>query len=327
MQDKSLRKPLVSVIIPTWNGRDHLERCLPSVVGQGYEPVEIIVVDNGSTDGTVGWLAREWGEVRVLALPRNVGFASGVNAGLSIARGGLIALLNNDTEAEPDWLARLVEAACRHPDAGMVASKLKLWTDRSRLHSAGDFYTVSGRPGNRGVWSEDDGRWEEEEWIFAPCAGAALYRRELFDTVGTFDERFGSYLEDVDLAWRAQLAGFRCRFAPQAIVYHKVSATGGGPLASYYNGRNWIYVLVKNVPLSILRRYWRAILWEQARVAWEALRAWRGAAARARLRGQLAGLLAVPKLLRWRRGNLAGRSPQVSDTEILALLERPFAES
>ncbi len=250
-----------------------------------------------------------------------VGFTSGINAGIKVARGELLVLLNNDTEAEPDWLAQLVAVAQRHPEAGMVASKLKLWDDRTRIHSAGDFYTVSGRPGNRGVWNKDEGQWEREEWIFAPCAGAALYRRSLFDAIGTFDERFGSYLEDVDLAWRAQLAGFGCRFAPRAVVYHRVSATGGGPLASFYNGRNWIYVLVKNVPGSILRRHWPAIVREQLRIAWDALRAWRGAAARARLRGQLAGLLALPRLLRWRRANLAQRNPRVSDEALLALLD------
>ena len=210
----------------------------------------------------------------------------------------------------------------KHPQAGMVASKLKLWDDRTRIHSAGDYYTVSGRPGNRGVWQVDGEEWEKEEWIFSPCAGAALYRRDLFESIGGFDERFGSYLEDIDLAWRAQLAGFGCRFAPKAIVYHRVSATGGGTFASYLNGRNWIYVLIKDVPTSILRRYWLAILGEQAKVALDAMRAWRGAAARARLRGQLAGLLALPKLLRWRRHTQKQRAPQVSDAALLALLEK-----
>jgi GT2 family glycosyltransferase len=313
-------RPLVSVVIPSWNGRHHLEQCLPSLVRQSYQPLEIIVVDNGSDDGTVEWLRQAWREVKVLDLPENIGFAAGVNAGLEVALGRYIALLNNDTEAEPDWIDQLIAVAEQHHEAGMIASKLKLWNDRTRLHSAGDYYSVSGRPGNRGVWQEDDEQWRREAWVFAPCAGAALYRRELFDTVGLFDERFGSYLEDIDLAWRAQLAGFKCRFAPHAVVYHRVSATGGGPLASYYNGRNWIYVLVKNVPGSILRQYWLAILREQGRVAWEALRAWRGDAARARLRGQLAGCLALPRLLSWRRANLARRAPAVSDEEILALL-------
>jgi GT2 family glycosyltransferase len=207
-------RALVSVVIPSWNGRHHLEQCLPSLARQHYQPIELIVVDNGSDDGTPAWLAQAWPEVRVLALPENIGFAAGVNAGLEMARGRYIALLNNDTEAEPDWIEQLVEVAERHPEAGMIASKLKLWNDRSRLHSAGDYYSVSGRPGNRGVWQEDGEQWQQEEWVFAPCAGAALYRQELFDAIGMFDERFGSYLEDIDLAWRAPLRAARHRVSP-----------------------------------------------------------------------------------------------------------------
>lgn len=323
-RDESARKqnPLVSVIIPTWNGKHHLEQCLPSLAKQTYHPFEIIVVDDASQDDTLAWLSKNWATVRVVAKPVNQGFASGINSGLAVVKGELIALLNNDTEAEPDWLEQLVKVMQKHPQAGMVASKLKLWDDRTRIHSAGDYYTVSGRPGNRGVWQVDGEEWQKEEWIFSPCAGAALYRRDLFESIGGFDERFGSYLEDIDLAWRAQLAGFGCRFAPKAIVYHRVSATGGGTFASYLNGRNWIYVLIKDVPTSILRRYWLAILGEQAKVALDAMRAWRGAAARARLRGQLAGLLALPKLLRWRRHTQKQRAPQVSDAALLALLEK-----
>jgi GT2 family glycosyltransferase len=313
---------LVSVIIPSWNGKHHLETCLPSLAGQTYRSFELIVVDNGSTEGTVTWLGHSWPAARIVALPENRGFTVAVNVGIQAARGELIALLNNDTEVERDWLEQLVDVIGRHPGAGMVASKLKLWDDRTRIHSAGDFYTVGGRPGNRGVWSVDDGQWDEEEWIFAPCAGAALYRRDLFDKVGLFDERFGSYLEDIDLAWRAQLAGFRCRYAPRAVVYHRVSATGGGATASYYNGRNWLYVLIKNVPGSILRRYWMSILREQAHVTLSAMKAWRGEAARARLRGQLAGLVALPRLLRWRRDNLMKRHAEVNDADLLALLVR-----
>ncbi len=313
--------PLVSVIIPTWNGKHHLELCLPSLAKQTYHPFEMIVVDDASQDDTLEWLAKEWPTVRVVAKSVNQGFASGINSGLTVVNGQLIALLNNDTEAEPDWLEQLVRVMQNNPEAGMVASKLKLWDDRTRLHSAGDYYTVSGKPGNRGVWEVDDGRWDEEEWIFSPCAGAALYKKELFETIGGFDERFESYLEDIDLAWRAQLAGFRCRFAPRAIIYHRVSATGGGKLASFLNGRNWIYVLIKDVPGSILRHHWRSILRTQTKVTLDALRAWRGEAARARLRGQLAGILALPKLFTWRRATQKQRASHVNDAMLLALLQ------
>ncbi len=313
--------PLVSVVIPTWNGRHHLEVCLPALFRQTYTPFEVIVVDNGSHDGTLAWLARKWPSVRVVALHRNYGVARAFNEGVKAARGAFVALLNNDTEPEPNWLAALVEVFNRHPEAGMAASKIRLWDDRRRLHAAGDYYTRSGRPGNRGVWEVDEGQYDVEADVFGPCGAAAMYRRELFDDVGLFDERFGSYLEDVDLAWRAQRAGWRCVYTPGAVVYHKISATGGGPLASFYTGRNWIYVLAKDYPAPLLRRYWRQILHEQWNVTREALRAWRGAAARARLRGQVMGLLGIPRMLLARR-EVTART-RVSVARLDSLLAAP----
>lgn len=310
--------PFVSIIIPTWNGAHHLDPCLTALRAQRYRHFEIIVVDNGSQDGTLELLATCWPEVRVVALPTNRGFAGGANAGLNVARGAVVVLVNNDTAAEPDWLECLVDALVREPHAAMAASKIKLWDDRSRLHAAGDFYTVGGQPGNRGVWEPDDGRFDATAWVFAPNAAAAAYRRELLDVIGGFDERFGSYCEDVDLGWRAQLAGFRCLYVPEAVIYHRVSATGGGVLASYYNGRNWLYVLAKNYPASLLRRYWRAVVREQLRVTCDALRAWRGAAARARLRGQAIGFLTLPRLLLARRETI--RHPDVSDDDLEQIL-------
>lgn len=310
--------PDVTVIIPTWNGKHHLALCLPALAQQTYDNFEILVVDNGSSDGTVEWLRAEWPDVRVIALAENYGFVGGVNAGIVAAQGNLLALLNNDTEAESSWLEHLIAGLQRHPEAGMAASKLKLWDDRSRIHSAGDYYTRGGRPGNRGFLEKDDGRFDTEEFVFGPCAAAALYRREIFDRVGLFDRRFGSYLEDVDLAWRAQHAGWKCIFVPDAVVYHKVSATGGGPIASFYNGRNWLYVIAKDYPLSLLRHHWRDILREQLTVTRQALRAWRGDAARARLRGQLAGILMLPRM--WLARREVARDPSVRDADLAALL-------
>jgi GT2 family glycosyltransferase len=140
----------------------------------------------------------------------------------------------------------------------------------------------------------------------------------MLDEIGLLDEDFFFSCEDVDLAWRAQLVGWRCRYTPAAVVYHKLKATGGGPTASYYDGRNFIYLIVKDYPGSLLRRTWPAVLRAQLRIGWEALRAWRGAAARARLRGQWAGLLGIPRLLRKRRQVMASR--RVPDETLLAAL-------
>ncbi len=312
--------PRVSITIPTWNGKHHLETCLPSLKRQTFQDFEVIIVDNGSQDGTLEWLHDYYPDMRIEAQATNIGVTAAFNVGVQAAQGEYIVLLNNDTEAEPNWLEELVRVADKYPTAGSVSSKMKVWADRTLIHTAGDYYTVSGRPGNRGVWQKDDGRWEQEEWIFGPCGGAGLYRRTLFETVGTFDDRFGSYLEDVDLAWRAQLAGLGCVFAPHAVVYHKISATGGGAFASFYNGRNWIYVLIKNMPTSLLRRFVFAILREQLKVSVEALKAWRGEAARARLKGQVAGIIAIPKLLLWRKEIQAQRNPSLGDDTLLLVL-------
>lgn len=293
--------PLVSVIIPNWNGAVHLPTCLESLRRQTWRDFEVIVVDNGSQDDSLELLARDYPEVRVLALGENRGFAGACNAGIRAARGEFVVLLNNDTEADPRWLEEVVAAFRRHPEAGMVASKMLLFDRRDTFHTAGDYYRVDGRPGNRGVWQADRGQYDREEYVFSACGGSAAYRRAMLEDVGLLDEDFFYSCEDVDLAWRAQLAGWRCVYAPRAVVYHKLSATGGGPTASFYDGRNFIYLLVKDYPGDLWRRYWHLILRAQFRLAWEALRAWRGAAARARLRGMLAGLLGIPRMLRKRR--------------------------
>lgn len=283
--------PSVSVIVPNWNGEEHLPTCLESLRRQTLADVEVIVVDNGSTDGSLRLLERDYDEVRVLALGENRGFAGACNAGIRDARGRYLVLLNNDTEADVGWLEEVVAAFERHPSAGMVASKMLLFDKRDVFHTAGDFYSVDGLPGNRGVWQKDEGQYDVEEYVFGACGGSAAYRRSMLGEVGLLDEAFFYSCEDVDLAWRAQLAGWRCVYAPRAVVYHKLSATGGGATASFYDGRNTLYVLIKDYPGELWRRHWRVVLRRQLYLGAEALRAWRGRAARARLRGQLAGVL------------------------------------
>ncbi|MCS6962708.1 glycosyltransferase family 2 protein [Thermoflexus sp.] len=312
-----MSEPLISVIIPNWNGAAHLPTCLEALRRQTYARREVIVVDNGSTDDSLQVLAR-YPEVRILALRSNQGFAGAVNAGIRAALGELIALLNNDTEASPAWLETLTAAFERHPDAGLLASKILLFDRRNVFHSAGDYYRVDGIPGNRGVWEIDEGQYDHEEEVFSACGAAAAYRRELFRDIGFFDEDFFYSCEDMDLAWRAQIAGWNCWYVPTAVVYHKLSATGGGPTASFYDGRNFIYLIAKDYPTGLLRRFWPQVFRAQWRIAREALRAWRGTAARARLRGMLAGFLTWPRVARKRPQVFARR--RRSDEALFARL-------
>ena len=308
-------KPLITVIIPNWNGAEHLPVCLDALGKQTYAALEVIVVDNASTDGSHKLVAEEYPEVRWVALDENRGFTGAGNAGIEAARGEYVVLLNNDTQVEADWLEEVAAAFGRHPQAGMVASKMLLFDRRDTLHTAGDYYGVDGIPGNRGVWQRDNGTYNQEEYVFSACGGSAAYRRAMLDEVGLLDDDFFFSCEDVDIAWRAQLAGWRCVYAPQAVVYHKLAATGGGTTASYYDGRNFLYVIAKNYPGQLISKHWQAIIGAQARLAWEALKAWRGAAARARMRGMLVGLITMPRMLGKRRAIQASRRVSLEEIE------------
>ncbi|HFD39447.1 MAG TPA: glycosyltransferase family 2 protein [Anaerolineae bacterium] len=310
--------PTASVIIPNWNGAHHLPVCLDALRAQTYPHLEVIVVDNGSSDGSQRLIEEQYPEVRLLALERNLGLTGGNNAGFRAAQGEILISLNNDTEADPRFVEALVEALRSQPQAGMAAAKMLLFDRRDHIHSAGDGYGLDGIPFNRGVWQRDEGQFDEAGWIFGGCGGAVAYRRAMLDEIGLFDEDFFMYCEDVDLNWRAQLTGWRCWYTPQAVVYHKLSATGGGPLASFYTGRNTLWVLAKDYPGGLWRKHWRRVLRAQWAVSREALRAWRGEAARARLRGQIAGLLGWPRMLRKRRLIQAGR--RVPDEYLESLL-------
>ncbi len=310
--------PLVTVVIPNWNGAHLLPGCLEALRRQTCTQRQVIVVDNASRDNSVDVLKRDYPEVHVIALPENRGFAGGCNAGIRAALGRIVALLNSDTEADPRWLENVIAAFERHPEAGLVASKMLLFDRRHVFHAAGDFYRLDGIPGNRGVWQQDAGQFNREEYVFSANGGSAAYRRAMLDEIGLLDEDFFFSCEDVDLAWRAQLAGWRCVYAPGAVVYHMLSATGGGVTASFHDGRNFIWVLAKNYPGSLLRRHWRSIARAQWRITLDALKAWRGAAARARLRGQLAGVLGLPAMLRKRRAVQAAR--RVDDAYLLGAL-------
>lgn len=314
----NLKRPAVSIIIPTHNGASMLAECLSALRHQTYTDFEIIVVDDASTDDTGRLLAGALDVVMVhIKGSRGHGFVAACNRGLARARSELLVLLNNDTVPEPGWLGELVGALDRNPWASMAASKLTLYDQAGTIHSAGDYYGPNGVPNSRGVWQQDRGQYEIEEEVFGPAAAAAMYRRSMLADLarcgGTqppgrvLDPQLWMYCEDVDLNLRARLRGYRTVYVPTARLRHRLSATGGGALASYYVGRNLIYLIAKDLPLTFIVQHLPALIMAQARFALAALRHVRGAAARARLRGIAVGLLTWPRVLPSRRRVMSTR--------------------
>lgn len=292
--------PYASIIIPHWNGRHHLETCLMSLRHQTNRDFELLLVDNGSHDGSQAYVREAFPEVHLLELGENRGFTGACVAGYAAAVGEIIILLNNDTEAEPTWLAELLGGLARHPQAGSAVGKILLFDQRDTFHTAGDFCQLDGRPGNRGVWQKDVGQYDSEEYVFSGCGAAVAYRRTALEQVGFLDDTFFFSCEDVDLGWRLNLAGWQVVYVPTAVIYHKLKASSS-PLSSYYDRRNLLYLLWKNYPTSLWRKHWRPIVRGQWHIFREAVGAWRGAAARATLRGQLVGLLTGCRFWRIRR--------------------------
>jgi GT2 family glycosyltransferase len=241
-----------SVIIPNWNGENLLKVCLSSLRRQTYRDFELIVVDNGSFDGSVELIESHFREVKLISLPVNKGFSQAVNIGIKAAAGKYIALLNNDTEAEPDWLRELTGALARNPEVGFCASKMMNYFQRNIIDSAGDSLQLYGSNNKNG--EVDSNLNEKPGLIFSACAGAAIYRREMLLDTGLFDEDFFAYYEDVDLGFRAQLLGYKCLFVPTAVVYHIHQATSDRMPAKrfVFIQRNIVFVHLKNMPARIL---------------------------------------------------------------------------
>jgi len=309
--------PFFSVIILTWNGRDLLDECLESVLSQSFTDFETIVVDNGSTDGTVDFLRERWGErIRLVAMPCNRGFAGGNNAGIREARGTYIVLLNNDTAVDPGWLSALSGAIRRHPDAGMFTPKILNYYRRDEIDNTGHVIYPDGLARGRHRLEKDDGRFDEEGEVLHPSGCAGVYKREMFEFIGLLDDAFFAYGEDVDLGLRARWAGWGCRYVPDAVVYHKYSATTGtySPQKAFLVERNRLWVLFKNFPL---REILLSVPYTAGRYAmhWRGAISGKGASGRfvrelsawklvgVILKAEVAGLAGLPRVLRQRREN------------------------
>ena len=245
--------PLVSVIVVNYNGLRFLQKCLDSLLAQSYKKAEIILVDNCSTDGSASFVKANYPSVRLIENEANLGFALANNIGIRASIGEMIATLNNDTEVTPQWLGSLVDAARHDDDVGMCASKMLFMKSPGIIDSTGICISRSGACWDRGMFEPDLGQYSSGE-VFGPCAGAALYRKKMLDETGLFDEDFFAYMEDVDLAFRGRLAGWKCVYVPEAVVYHFHGGTAGygSEFTIYYGNRNIIWNAMKNYPLPML---------------------------------------------------------------------------
>jgi GT2 family glycosyltransferase len=244
--------PQFSVIILNWNGKPLLEECLTSVLSQIFLDFETIVVDNGSTDGSVEFLKERWGEkIQMIPLSSNNGFAGGNNTGIRAAKGKFVVLLNNDTAVDTGWLSALHGAILRHSEAGMFTPKILNYYRRDEIDNTGHVIYPDGLARGRHRLERDDGRFDEEGETLWPSGCAGVYRMDMLEEVGLLDDSFFAYGEDVDLGLRARWAGWKCFYVPAAVVYHKYSATTGTytPQKAFLVERNRLWILFKNFPL------------------------------------------------------------------------------
>ncbi|GAB4482086.1 MAG: glycosyltransferase family 2 protein [Anaerolineales bacterium] len=313
--------PLASIILVAWNSAAYLPRCLESLAAQTFTDFEIIVIDNGSTDGCVDDLPARWPglNLRLVPLPKNTGFSAANNLGARLARGEWLALLNTDAFPESAWLENLLRAAGENPQYHFFSSRQLSALDAERLDGDGDAYHVSGLAWRWGLGYPAASRGLENREVFGACGAAALYRRDVFLQVGGFDEDLFSYLEDVDLSFRLRLAGHRCLYVANAIVHHIASASLGvaSDFALYHANRNMVWIWLRNMPDALLWRFLLQHLFANLIYVLYYLSRGRGALL---LRAKRDAWRGLPKIWQKRKITQAGRI--ASDAELLAVMER-----
>jgi GT2 family glycosyltransferase len=314
-----------SIIIVNLNGERYLEHCLSTVLAQTHSNFEVVLVDNGSTDGSAALVRERFPSVRVIETGQNLGLPGAINIGIQDTESDYVVTLNNDTWVEPNWLEALVEVMEQDTQVGICASKMLFAHRPDVINSAGVCVNLAGIAWDRLGGSSDTVLDDVPQEVFAACSGAALYRRSMLDEVGLFDEDYFVYLDDVDLSWRARLMGWRCMLAPGSRVYHVHSATTseGSPFKNFLLGRNKVWTVVKNYPPPHFWLYLPVILFYDLGSALYALVA-RGNTAT--LRGRLAALRSLPAIWRKRRAIQAQRRISFADLSAhMSRLENPLA--
>lgn len=307
---------VASVVIPNWNGKHLLKTCLSSLQKQTFKDLEVILVDNGSIDGSVDYIHKYFPFVKVITLDKNYGFAKAVNEGIKASKGKYVCLINNDTEVDKNCLQYLVEAAKNKKDVGFVAAKMLNFYNRDRIDSAGDWIDVVGHANNIGQGEKDDEVFNKPGYVFLVTGGGGLFKKQVFEKVGLLDEDYFAYFEDVDLCLRAQLQGFKGWFEPRAKIYHIHKATSNKvkPLAEYWQFRNMTQTIIKDFPLELLKKdlnWLRALLVNINTVRFLATQGlfWQG------IKAELYILFYLPQLLR-KRSEIQ-KSRKVSDQYII----------
>ncbi|MFN7922798.1 MAG: glycosyltransferase family 2 protein [Bryobacteraceae bacterium] len=330
---------LVTVVVVNWNRRALLASCLESLQRQTDDGFEVVVVDNGSTDGSLELLDDVLGRatttypLRVIRNPDNRGFCEANNQGIALAQGKFVALLNNDAEADPRWLTALRTAFSGDPQVGMAASKIVVWEDPRRIDKVGHLIYLDGQNRGRGTGQIDQGQFDKVEEVAWPDGCAAMYRKEMLDQIGGFDEDFFAYADDAELGLRARIAGWGCLYIPEAVVRHHRGQTLGvlSPRRLELIERNRVLLAAKLFPWRVLCLNGVYFLARLAAGAWAAIRG-KGEVGRLPdqrsrfrlawtiLKADWAALRMLPKILRKRKQMDSIR--KLSASEVTRLLKR-----
>lgn len=317
-----MKQHRVAIVVPNWNGKKFIGRCLESLKKQSTS-ANIVVADNGSSDGSVEYIKANFPKVYVLELDKNYGFAGGVNRGIEHAisqKADFVALFNNDAVADKDWLKRLLNSA-DNKNIGIVTGKL-MRSDKKHIDSTGEFYSIWGLPFPRGRNEVDRGQYDEPGEVFAASGGASLYRVKMLKQIGLFDEDFFAYFEDVDISFRAQLAGWKIMYTPGAIAYHRVGATSSklGSFTRYHSVKNFILLYKKNMPGILFWKYKPLFFIQLVRMKLGSIRDVQFGAF---LKGFFGALLLLPKTLLKRRKIQKNRQVSVEYIDSILYHKRP----
>lgn len=245
---------MVSIVIPNYNGKHFLKKCLDSISKQTYKNIETIVVDNASSDNSIEFLKDEYPNVITISMTTNTGFSGAVNKGIIESKGDYVFLLNNDTEIDEKCVEYLVNTIKQNQNIFSVNSKMIQYNNRALLDDAGDEYNIFGWAFKRGFNQRVQTNIKQRR-VFTCCAGAAIYNKKILNKIGYFDEAFFAYLEDVDIGFRANCFGYKNIFCPDAIVYHIISGTTGNKKTEFktkLSARNNVYLIYKNLPSLLI---------------------------------------------------------------------------